>query len=839
VYFLGMKCRGIALACLLSACGSKPAPVADRAHASVITDASQLIGGPKAAGQLGDFLIANTRVRFIIAAAGPSRAWFPTGGVLLDADRVRLDGEPGDDRLQEMVTRLGLMGILWADQVEIAHDGADGSAAVVRVTGHDIPVPILQSVVAMPLAHVTAVTEYRLDPYAESLQVVTTLTDASGQKQQVQCGDAFVMGDFVTLFAPGYGSDQSQIASASGLRYFAGFGGAVSYGYLAPGHKLAALFPQTEVFALGTERVDLAAHGSGSFTRDFAVGTGDVVSLLPEIVRREGGDPSKLVPVSGQVHEDTTGVGIVGAQVQISSGGTPYAVAVVGIQSSYSGSLERGTYQAVATAPARTGTPRTIDLSTPPPDTAHIVPADLTLSATGSVMFDVRDDANVPTPARIALSTAAGAGAGQFLSPDGHGQMLLAPGDYRAVISRGFEWEAATVPFSITAGAITPLPATITRVVDTSGWVAIDSHTHTAISVDSELDPKERVAQALADGVEVVIATDHDVLFDLQPSMDALSATGGFVPVIGCEVSPVPGHINGYPVNMGPMTDTAGYWEVKWWSESPTHQFQMDLWPSDLFTALRTRLSAQVVQLNHPRSGQGVLNWVGYDPLHGLAAMDPAQLDDNWDVIEICNSGCDVSAGSTDDQALHDWYSFLNQGLKKGAVGVSDAHVSTNMLGRARTLVEVHDDDPHTLDSGEVWTSLKAGRAVVVDGPFVTLTVTDDAAAAVGPGGLAKATGAMVTAHVKVQAPSWISTDHLRLVANGAELQNLAIPTSTSVVRFDADVPLAGMAADAWLVAVVDGDTAMAPVLGDKPRAITNPVYLDRNGNGSFEAPGL
>src|SRR5581483_1599768 len=110
---------------------------------------------------------------------------------------------------------------------------------------------------------------------------------------------------------------------------------------------------------------------------------------------------------------------------------------------------------------------------------------------------------------------------------------------------------------------------------------------------------------------------------------------------------------------------------------------------------------------------------------------------------------------------------------------------------------------------------------------------------AVGVGQLAKATGATVVAHVEVQAPSWIATDHLRLIANGAELQNISLSGVTAPLRYQADVPLTGIAADAWLIAIVDGDTPMAPVLGDKPRAVTNPVYLDRNGNGTFDAPGL
>jgi len=39
---------------------------------------------------------------------------------------------------------------------------------VVRVTGYDIGVPILQDVAQLPKANVQATTEYRLEPYAES-----------------------------------------------------------------------------------------------------------------------------------------------------------------------------------------------------------------------------------------------------------------------------------------------------------------------------------------------------------------------------------------------------------------------------------------------------------------------------------------------------------------------------------------------------------------------------------------------------------------------------------------------------------------------------------------------
>ena len=216
------RLRSVAACLLLASCGDTPktppasmVPVADRARAFAITSASDLIGGPKASGRVGDFLLANTKVRFIVEGAGRTRTWFAVGGALIDADRA---GSTGNDLLQEMVTRLGSLGVLYAETVTIENDGSDGSAAVIKVTGHDMGVPYLQSVTPMQGVNVKAVTEYRLEPYAESLAIVTTVTDAAGSARTVQVGDAFAMGDFVTRFAPVLGSDSSKLQAAQNLR---------------------------------------------------------------------------------------------------------------------------------------------------------------------------------------------------------------------------------------------------------------------------------------------------------------------------------------------------------------------------------------------------------------------------------------------------------------------------------------------------------------------------------------------------------------------------------------------------------------------------------------------
>ncbi|MBI5480483.1 MAG: CehA/McbA family metallohydrolase [Deltaproteobacteria bacterium] len=819
--------------------GSSAVPAADRARAFRISQESELIGGPKAMGRVGDFMLINTKVRFVIAAAGRTRAWFPVGGGIIDADRVR-DGA-GEDRLQEMTTRLGAIRVLYAETVEVANDGADGKAAVVRVTGYDVGVPILQDVAQLPKSNVQATTEYRLEPYAESLEMTTTITEQAGKDEAVLVGDMVVLGDFVTAYVPPYGTDSSKFGFASNARFWATFGGDVSYAYLTPGRGVGLLAPTEEVLGIGIQTVALPANGTATFTRYLVVGDGDVASMLPEVWRREGGDPAMLGTVTGKVTEQGTGAAVAGALVEFSNSAGSYAIAVSQADGTYRAPLEPGSYTYALSAERREGV-STGGLHV----TAAVAPPaqDLQTTATGSFAVQVDDPAGAPTPARLRITSPDTGASYRYLSADGRGGGALPPGAYRAVVSRGYEWEMAQVDFTITAGEATTIAATIERVVDTTGFVAIDSHTHTAVSVDASLDPRERVAQALADGVELVITTDHDLLFDLAPVAEGLGLSGGFATAVGAEISPEKGHINGYPLTGGPKNDTDGYWPVKWWSEDAKGDFVELRWPADIFARMRDQLDARVVQLNHPRSASiGIFYWVDYSPTLGMASMDPARFDMNWDVMEICNSGCDPAADSEDSTALLDYYSFLNQGFLRGAVGVSDAHGSSEFLGRARTMVEVPDDDPAHLDLGAVWDSLKAGRAVVLDGAFVTATVLDDSSAAVGMGGLARVSGVDVTLHVRVQAPSWIPTGHIHVVRNGVEVKTVTIPPGGApkpVVRFDEDIVLAAPAADAFYVVIVDGDPGMDPVMpGTRPRSVTNAIFVDRDGNGAFDAAGL
>lgn len=236
---------------------------------------------------------------------------------------------------------------------------------------------------------------------------------------------------------------------------------------------------------------------------------------------------------------------------------------------------------------------------------------------------------------------------------DGEGQALLVvrPGDYVAVFSRGFEYDLARVPVHVEEGSLALASAKLTRVVDTGGWMSLDSHLHAIGSIDSAMEIDERVKSIAAEGVEIAIATDHNYVSDWSPAVDDLGLRRWLTSIVGLEFTTLEsGHFNAYPLRYQIAPVTHG--SLDWFARPP----------DDMFAALRQLGSlepaATLVQLNHPRDTmQGYLNQYRLssltgDPLSpGMAqrfagANGPAFFDDDgrstmslaFDVMELLNS---------------------------------------------------------------------------------------------------------------------------------------------------------------------------------------------------------
>ncbi len=137
---------GMLLPLFLTLQGCKKGGRAEKAKAVRITSRSQLIGGPGAMGEVGDYLLENSRIRAIIQGPDPQgrflqdRGFSSYGGNLIDADLVRPEmkgdssGGKGFDHLGEIFTSFFLSAIK-PEKIEIIEDYTPQGAVAIRVAG--------------------------------------------------------------------------------------------------------------------------------------------------------------------------------------------------------------------------------------------------------------------------------------------------------------------------------------------------------------------------------------------------------------------------------------------------------------------------------------------------------------------------------------------------------------------------------------------------------------------------------------------------------------------------------------------------------------------------------
>jgi hypothetical protein len=123
---------------VLVRCSNEARPLAS---ASVVTHRSQLVGGDRALGDVGDFLLENDQIRVVIQQAGYSKGFGVYGGSMIDADLRRPIEQGGSgngvgrDALGELFPAFFLQAVK-VDAVEIVDDGSRGGAARVRTRGY-------------------------------------------------------------------------------------------------------------------------------------------------------------------------------------------------------------------------------------------------------------------------------------------------------------------------------------------------------------------------------------------------------------------------------------------------------------------------------------------------------------------------------------------------------------------------------------------------------------------------------------------------------------------------------------------------------------------------------
>lgn len=459
--------------------------------------------------------------------------------------------------------------------------------------------------------------------------------------------------------------------------------------------------------------------------------------------------------------------------------------------------------------------------------------------AGGTVSVAVTDAANGrPLPCRLTVTHPDGTLVALEATPEnevavrtgvvytrqGKAVLSLPAGDYEIRAGRGFEWGLAKARVRVAEGSSQDLALSLVREVDTSGWIAVDSHIHTLThSGHGDATLRERILTIAGEGIELAIATEHNHHADYAPAAEAAGLAGEFATVVGNEVTTKQGHFNAFPIEPG--APVVNHLETDW---------------AKLLPAIRATTGARVITLNHPRDLHSGFVPLGEAEFDASTGVHRRAADFKIDAIEVITSG----AMQSDIELLYrDWFALLKRGHRLSAVGSSDSHdVTRFLLGQGRTYVAAPDEDPSRVDLDRVWSSYEEGRVRVSLGLLVDLKV--DGKYSIGD--LVTNPGETVKVEVMVSGPSWTRADRVVLYANGEVLQDAKIDDrgrAGEKARVTWEMPRPEK--DTFLVAIATGPgpteafwpiprpyQPSSPVFEPRVIGSTNPVWIDGDGDG-------
>ena len=813
--------------------------VGSGAKAKKIEQTSELVGGPYAQGEVGDYLLQNDKIRVVVQRPiryiGPA----PYGGNIIDADLVRPSGEPPRDLFGKFEVLYTFGRTVNTKVVEVLQDGSSGGPAVIAATGTDelfdyVNVNSVLGDYLGPSVKLTVdpetplplkvTTYYVLSPGENRVRVLTALCNTSNDGITTSMGDLVEQGGVTDFFNPGgcvngtgasgclvdpapwfgyqgdevaYGfrtaklSNLQQIEPANAVLIASGV-----VGMLAGGEGLNGLLAWVDPMATNRPGlVRIAPNKSTLYLRDVHVGRdlGDLVSQfaaldqspkarLKATVTMADGSPAKRVRVSvvDQATKKevtillTDDAGL--AKADLAPGDYRLRVGVIGhviepevaVQVPSSGEV---------TADLKVGASRRLSVEVVDPFGAPLT-AKVLVVCPGGPCATKRSDYRQFLDVENLPSTLA---AMEFADGTGKVSFEVPPGQYEVFVTRGMEYSAFPDTFPTKGAAVDlttqdqTLKATLAHVVDTTGYLSADLHVHAVSSPDSSVDNAQRVRSFAAEGVDVLVSTDHDYLFDFAPVIASVGVANQMTSMIGCEVTPFDyGHFQGYPLvpRAGPGNGAFD------WAGGDGPSLRLD----QLFDGLHQAHPGAIVQINHPRGSSGALTQLKVDTATGAShekaarfrmADNPAATDADTKLFSGAFDAIEVENGITPSfTGLNDWMTFMSRGWVKTATGVSDSHdLHENLGGYGRTWARVGNDDLKTFDPKAFADAIRAHRAVLSSGPFITMTArkvvggmpTGEPVAVGDTLSLDAKAGEQVELTVDVQAPEWMRYESIEV----------------------------------------------------------------------------
>ncbi|PIR17472.1 MAG: hypothetical protein COV46_04060 [Deltaproteobacteria bacterium CG11_big_fil_rev_8_21_14_0_20_49_13] len=258
-----------------------------------IKDNSQFIGGPLAQGRLGDILLANDKIKVIIQQPSKLAQSCPFGGVIIDADIVRPEGEPGQDNFGKHCPLVNIEWTVNYRDFQVISDGANNTPKIVRATGIidvldyldlDFIAPVAKALTGQSMyfsprfsdkndpfatyhdlgaVNTAVVTDYTLEPGKNYVKIDTTFQNDGDEDVVMPVGQFLNGSGQVQTLLPGMGFTPQPTAQITGdtvaVIYVPFQGVDVTYGYFYDVNQFASDSPD----ALDAQKMLVGKGGAG------------------------------------------------------------------------------------------------------------------------------------------------------------------------------------------------------------------------------------------------------------------------------------------------------------------------------------------------------------------------------------------------------------------------------------------------------------------------------------------------------------------------------------------------------------------------------------------------
>jgi hypothetical protein len=818
---------------------SEGCPEGDVINRRIEVDSS--LPGQVAVGTLGDWLVANEEAAFVISDPGKfdgpkGPTYWYYGGAIIDA--VAMDGcEPATD---DMLDEIGLV----IGEIDIADIGgavlrafrgesveplelADGRRGV-RVHGVDDLHWLVEYTLigdnpgrSVSEAFGLAITvDYTLLPDSPVLHIDIHVENIENDEHELVAAALF-------SFAPKLESHAFAANSAS-------FGGE-TFGTNVPWLVAAS---ESGSIAYGIENgnltfmsisgVKVAADATQVLGNSIKVGPGQSESRSSYLAVGPGGGPTATGPLSTCNPDPVLGqaIDLSKATGQITGPDGPVAGAQVRLEASSDGDSwdvldvtwthESGDFE--LRLPAYDWEYR-LEVIAPGWKEAR-VPVDSHTFAEprGAVAVSITDTAGNAQAARLVFDDIADGDRRTYWVADRE-TLDLPVGTWDFTATRGFEYAPQIGTLEVQdQGA--ELAVVLDLVVDTTGWMSVDTHVHSSDSTDSDVPPEGQLLRAAAHGLDVVLFTEHENVVDRT----SVPADHGLDPWVACvtgeEVTAsLPEHMTLFPV-VPDGSERGG--PVDWYG----------LAIDQIFDNMRTRSPDGISMINHP----GYLDDIGWDrvtasptitdsTLFGLPPDQPVW-DWNIDGLEVMNgTGSPFSRGRFDN-----WQSMLNAGFAMTGTASSDSH-SGGDIGFPRSYFPSSSDQPAELDIWEMVQAYRDGDVIMSAGAFARVEASEPI-------------DGFVALSVHIEAMEQADITHFVVFESCDQVLSIAAQDPDGIVKFDGVVQVpVPTETDSTLTVAAFGRNYLPAGLPQydatsTPRVMSNALWIDGDGDGALGPPG-